>query len=298
MKLLLVINPISGGIDKKPFLNTAKKLLEKYGVNYHIFKTTGQNDENVLMSEIKSFRPDRIAAAGGDGSFLFVALAVLETKIPVGVIPFGSANGMSKELGVPQDPIEALKDIICSQLIVGLDLIKVNDKHYSLHLGDVGINANLVGAYEKDENRGMITYAKYFIKELQNLKPFKATIQANGKLIETSSYMLAFCNGRKYGTGVPLNLISNPLDGLMEIVSVEQIDTPGLINSGLSKFSDDFHDHQKGQIIQTKEATITFDQPRLLQLDGEVIGQFDELDLTVYKGAVHFISILDNEYIN
>jgi diacylglycerol kinase (ATP) len=34
MKLLFVVNPISGGIDKKPFLNKAEKLYEKYGIKY------------------------------------------------------------------------------------------------------------------------------------------------------------------------------------------------------------------------------------------------------------------------
>ena len=42
MKLFFVVNPISGGVDKEPFLKEAKKLCELYGHDYHIFKTTGK----------------------------------------------------------------------------------------------------------------------------------------------------------------------------------------------------------------------------------------------------------------
>ncbi len=45
MKLLFVVNPISGGIDKEPFLKEAKELCKTYGHQYHEFKTTGKDDE-------------------------------------------------------------------------------------------------------------------------------------------------------------------------------------------------------------------------------------------------------------
>jgi len=48
MKILFVVNPISGGVNKAPFLNSAKKICGKYGIQYHIFKTTGKDDEKHL----------------------------------------------------------------------------------------------------------------------------------------------------------------------------------------------------------------------------------------------------------
>ena len=38
MKLLLIVNPISGGVDKEPFLADAKMLCEKYGISYRDLK--------------------------------------------------------------------------------------------------------------------------------------------------------------------------------------------------------------------------------------------------------------------
>ena len=294
MKLLFIVNPISGGINKEPFLSYASNLCQKYGIELIVFKTTGNNDKEEALKTINRVKPDKIASVGGDGTTLFVATLLLNTSYSMGIIPLGSANGMATELYVNPDPLEALKDIVMSDIVRGLDMIKINNEHYMMHIGDVGINASIVSSYEKDKNRGMVTYAKYFIEELTKLKLFKATIIANGETFESEILMTAVCNGRKYGTGVPLNTIGNPMDGKFEIVLIEKIDSISLIAAGLAAFNDKFLDSQKSKVIQTTKAEIVFDQPRLLQLDGEVIENYERLTIELLIGAVNIITHKDN----
>lgn len=290
MKLLFIVNPISGGINKEPFLKEASKLCEKYGIEFSVFKTTGQHDEEMAKQAIESFKPDKIASVGGDGTTLFVAILLLNTDYPMGIIPLGSANGMATELFVNSDPIKALKDIILSEIVGGLDMILINNEHYTLHIGDVGFNASIVSSYEKDKNRGMSTYAKYFIEEMTRLKPFSVKVTANGKTIESKVLMTAICNARKYGTGVPLNTIGNPMDGQFEIVLIEKVDPASLIAAGLAALDEKFHQSQTSTVIQTDKAEIIFDKPRLLQLDGEVIQKYDKLQIELLKSAVNLIT--------
>ncbi|MCG8579328.1 MAG: hypothetical protein MI866_05400 [Bacteroidales bacterium] len=298
MKLFFVVNPISGGVDKEPFLNEAQALCKKFGISYYIFKTTGQDDEKALIKAITDFKPDKVASVGGDGTTLFTSVTLKDLSYPVGIIPLGSANGMAEELFVNPDPIEALKDIIMSEVLGDLDLICVNDKHYTMHIGDVGVNASIVEAYEKDANRGMATYAKYFIDELTRLSPFDITLHMDGNTFEHKGVMVAICNSRKYGTGVPLNVVSNPMDGRFEIVIIENIDAKSLISAGLAKFDERFYDSQNSQVYSTQHAEIGFKEPRLLQLDGEVIGKFDKITIQVMKGAVKFITHANNRYLS
>ena len=76
MKVLLAVNPISGGVDKEPFLKYAKEHLDNYGIEYSIFKTTGKDDEVNLQKAVEEFKPDRVASLGGDGTTLFSALTL------------------------------------------------------------------------------------------------------------------------------------------------------------------------------------------------------------------------------
>ncbi len=297
MKLLFVVNPISGGINKEPFLKEAKALCEKYGHKFHIFRTTGKNDDLNLMKQLIKVNPGKVISVGGDGTTLFTSLVLKDSDYPMGIIPMGSANGMATELFVNPNPVEALKDIIMSEIYAGLDIVVVNDEHHSIHIGDVGVNAHIVYNYEKDPNRGMITYAKYFLEQLKELNEFPVVIKANGKTYKERSYMVAVCNARKFGTGVPLNIQGNPMDGKFEIVLVTKIDATSLLKAGLASFDESFYDHQSGKVISTNHAEIEFDKPRILQLDGEVIGEFQKLKVDIIKGAVKFITTKNNKYL-
>ena len=298
MRLLFIVNPISGGVNKEPFLKQAKLICEKYGIDYHVFKTSGKNDESRLNDVLDDYKPDKVASVGGDGTTLFTSIGLLNTNIPMGIIPLGSANGMAVELFVNLEPIEALRDIIMSNVIGELDMIKVNHKYYSIHIGDVGVNAQIVEAYDKDKNRGMATYAKYFIEELKDIKAFDIKIEANGEIINEEGVMLGICNSRKYGTGVPLNIDGNPMDGKFELVVLKKIDPHSLLKAGLSKFDESFHDSQNGIVVSTQIAEVSFNQARLLQLDGEVIGKFDKLNIEIIKGAVKLITHYENLYMS
>lgn len=297
MKLLIVINPVSGGQQKKSFLEEAKELCKKYAIELTVFETSGDNDRQKLKKEIKKSRPDRVVAAGGDGTVLLVSISVMKTDTPMGIVPLGSANGMAEELGIDQDPLQALKDIIMSSWITGMDLVEVNGEHYSVHIGDVGTNARVVEKYEKDPNRGIATYAKYFLDELGEVSPFKVKIKTKSETVEKEALMVAICNARKYGTGVPLTLDGNPLDGKFEIVLIENINFNTLVNIGLSKFDERFFKNRDSTIITATKAEITFDKERLLQLDGEVIGEFQKLDVKIMEGAVQLITSGNNSYL-
>ena len=298
MKLLFIVNPISGGVDKEPFLKQAKSLCSKYGIDFYIFKTTGKDDNKHLLTVLETYKPDRVASVGGDGTTLFSSIVLLNTNIPMGIVPLGSANGMAVELFVNLNPIEALQDILMSEVVGELDMVKVNHKYYSIHIGDVGVNAQIVEAYEKDENRGMATYAKYFIEELKHIKPFEIRVDANEETIKEKCVMIGICNSRKYGTGVPLNLTGNPMDGKFEIVIVKNIDANLLVKAGLSKFDDSFYETQNGIVISTNKAEIQFNKARLLQLDGEIIGKFKQLEIEVMPGAVKLITTNENSYLH
>ncbi len=45
MKLLMVVNPISGGKNKETFISAAEELCQKYGIHWEYFHTSGIYDE-------------------------------------------------------------------------------------------------------------------------------------------------------------------------------------------------------------------------------------------------------------
>ena len=299
MKLLLVVNPISGGKSKDIFIKNAESYCYKYNIQYEYFKTTGENDVEKLRKEAKDRNPDRVVSIGGDGTTLMTALALQGLNIPFGIIPMGSANGMAKELSVPNDPMLAFQDIIASQIIVPMDLIKVND-HFTIHLGDVGINAAMVENFSKEEGRGWAAYAKHFVDAVSKADIFEVKIEADGKTYHHKAFSLLIANTRMYGTGAIVNPEGNPHDGKFEIVAVTKKDWSGIINLGLTAIDPEAVKALKGyaEVHQVTLAKITFEEPKLLQLDGEVIGKTKVIDAEIVPAGVQYITTKDNFFID
>lgn len=297
MNLLAVINPVSGGTDKDIFLNYLNASCKLYGISTHVFKTTGHNDREKLRAKINELKPDKIMAAGGDGTFALCALASVGTQIPVGIIPLGSANGMAKELGVNSDPELAFDALVKSQLSKPIDIIQINEVHHCIHIGDAGFNAHVVNDYDNDDERGMLVYGKHASAHYGNLEPFHYTIQANGRTYEGKCSMLAFGNGRKFGTGIPISTEGNPFDGKFEIVTVVDLDFKTALKAGLSLISEHFTESNFDKTISTDKAVVKFDRKQMVQSDGEVLGEFDELNLEMKAGAFVLLTDGENPYL-
>ncbi len=298
MKIVAVLNPISGGNDKDDFIEYFKETSSFYGIETAIFETTGTNDLKKLAKFLKSDSFDLIMAVGGDGTFALAALASANGKTSVGIIPFGSANGMAKELGVNQDPNMAFDDLLKSRIARKMDMLCINDSVKSIHLADIGVNARVVKAFEEDENRGMLTYGKYFARELQNMERIEYSVEANGETISGHCVMIIIANGRKFGTGVSITEFGNPFDGVFEIVIVEEINLGTILKAGLSAIDQLYTPQNVSRIITTEKAVISFSNPQFLQADGEVIGEFDQLNVKMLAEEFLFQTHLGNPYIS
>ena len=298
MKIVAVVNPIAGGVDKGVFIKYYEQTSSYFGIESTIFETTGGNDLKKLTKFLDTTTFDLIVAVGGDGTFALAALASAKFKIPVGIIPLGSSNGMAKELGVNQTPNLAFDDLLKSRMVRKMDVLCINDTIKSIHLADIGVNARVVKAFQEDENRGMFTYGKYLARELQNMEQIEYSIEANGETVSGKCLMIVIANGRKFGTGVPITELGNPFDGIFEIAIVEEINLGTMLKAGLSALEDLYTPHNLSRIISTKKAIIRFASPQLMQADGEVIGEYAELNIKVLAGEFLFQTHLGNPYIS
>jgi len=299
MRLLFVVNPISGGKNKDAFLSYANDFCQKYGIQIITFNTTGENDIQKLGKEVKQTEPDRVVSIGGDGTTLMTSLALQGSKIPFGIIPMGSANGMAKELGVSADPKQAFQDLVISKIIVPLDLIKINNDYYTIHLGDIGINAAMVENFAKEESRGWLAYAKHFVDAVKNSSIFNVQIEIDGFIHEHEAYSVLIANTRMYGTGAIINPKGNPHDGKFEVVVLKKNDLSGIINLGLTAISDKALEALEGysEVYQVSRARIIPEEPKVLQLDGEVIGKSKEIEAEIVPAGVNYISTKDSDFV-
>ncbi len=276
-KFLFVINPIAGGIDKTEIVDSVRNYAKEHAIELAEYETTGEGDEKKIRQLYEQLKPSRILVAGGDGNIKMVAEAVEHHDVTIGVIPAGSANGLSVDLEIPAEPEEYLR-IAFSGKAMEMDMVSINGKK-SLHLSDIGLNAELIKNYENSSIRGKLGYALQAINTLTGLEdPFTAKVTANGNTIETVARMIVIANTNRYGTGVTINPVGKMDDGKFEIVILRNLDlvVMGKILSGNMPL-----DTGDVEIISAEEATITTDAPVHFQIDGEYCDEADKLDIKI-----------------
>ena len=281
-KCILVVNPISGDLDKTEITDAVKAYAKKHKITLLTYETTGQADEKAIYDLYESEKPDRILVAGGDGTVKMVAEALQHQDVIIGILPAGSANGLSVDLNLPL----TVKDTLATAFgenVMALDMISINGKK-SLHLSDLGLNAELVRNYENSSKRGMLGYALQAITTLKDSQePFQAQVTANGQTVQCVARMIVIANSQKYGTGVTINPSGKMDDGKFEIVILKNLDLivfGKIITGNMPVGSEDV------EIITTDKALIKTNHPVCFQIDGEYCGEETDLDIHILPGQM------------
>ncbi|MEO5977513.1 MAG: diacylglycerol kinase family protein [Chryseolinea sp.] len=285
MKILFVINPVSGtnGIDDA-ILRIHRCAIEMH-FDFKFHYTRGKDDLQLIEEQIAIYKPDRVIAGGGDGTLQLVARAIIYKNIAFGVLPLGSANGFATAIGVPKDSVEAVVAVLNAHKTKPLDLLKFNDEHLCIHLGDIGVNAMMVKEYEESEGRGMIAYARHLINSMKESPLVKYTINTPQNTYEKEGYMLAFANANKYGTGVSISE-GSVSDGKFEICNVPRLALDDAIKAGLTALNVFVDKNMFSDVISCTEAKITTSEKVHFQIDGEYMGMIDHLSVKILASAI------------
>lgn len=285
MKVLFVVNPVSGNKSNDAAILRIHERSVKSGFDFKFHYTTGKDDEQKILDQIKWYKPDRIVAGGGDGTLQLVACTILDKQIPFGVLPLGSANGFATAIGMPKDPEEAVDVVLRAERTQPLDLIKFNDKHVCIHLGDIGINALMVKEYSESDQRGMMAYAKHLVVAMQSSPLLNYTIKTPAGTFEKEGYMLAFANANKYGTGIHIS-DGSVSDGKFEICNVPRIALDDAIKAGLTAINVFIDKQMFSDVISTTEAEVSLSQKSHFQIDGEYLGMTDHISVRIMPSSI------------
>lgn len=164
---------------------------------------------------------DLVIVCGGDGTVSSAALAVMESGLPMGIIPMGTANDLARTLHIPLDLIEAA-DVIVKGKTRLIDVGTVNG-HAFFNVASIGLSAELANGLDPDLKRrfGRLGYALAALKVLTRVAPFKARITEKGRTTLVETYQIAVGNGRHYGGGNIVEETATIDDGHLDLYSLE-----------------------------------------------------------------------------
>src|SRR5688572_4325266 len=190
MKILFIINPISGATSNDDAILLIHKKAAALQADFKFFYTSSEHDDKQIQQQIKEYNPDRVVACGGDGTVQVVSRNLMGKNIPMGILPLGSANGLATALGLSENLEDAVSLVFNSSRTLPLDLLKFNEKHICTHLADIGINAKMIKNYEEKGEKGMLGYAKYLFPSIKESPLLSYTIRTRDQSYKKEGYMI------------------------------------------------------------------------------------------------------------
>jgi len=276
-KIIIVVNPVSGAVEKKEIVDSTLLFAKNENLESILYETLGTKDVENIKNLYNIHKPERIIIIGGDGTIRMVAEAIAKEDVILGIIPAGSANGFALDLDL-QLTLEKNLEVAFLHQFMEVDIVTISGK-ISIHLSDLGLNAELIKNYEQGEIHGKWGYALNTITTLfDSGEPFTAKVKANNETFGYVARMIVIANAKKYGTGVVINPNGVMNDGKFELVILKNFDLiifGQIISGNMPSDPDDV------EIISADKATIELNAPVSFQIDGEYCGTETKLDIKI-----------------
>lgn len=288
-KILYVVNPASGRRKFQDLYFHEKEMSKTNQWKSRFYKTTGKHDRDAIQKEIRMFNPCRVAVFGGDGTLNLVASLLIDTDIAMAILPGGSANGLAKNLEIPESIPESIK-IALSGDTKEIDVIITSSGRICLHLCDAGLNARIVKRFEEQGERGLIGYGKQLIRELLSGSPsFRFTANINNKIISKRAEMIIITNTKRFGTGALISPQSCMNDGIFEFLIIKPY-TWKIILDYFHLLATRRKDRMNFvEIYRGNKLKIHFKRETDMQVDGEILECVSQISFSIKKKALRVI---------
>lgn len=189
-RLFIFVNPFGGKKSaSKIFLDDVKPLLEDANVEYTLQETKHQLHAKEIAQTLDLSKYDGIICVSGDGILVEVVNGLLERedwntaiKIPLGVVPAGTGNGMAKSLldsvGHPCTAFYAILAIIRGKRC-SLDVATISQgetRFFSVLTLAWGLVADIDIESEKYRWMGSARFDFYGLQRILNLRKYNGRI--------------------------------------------------------------------------------------------------------------------------
>lgn len=107
-RALLIYNPAAGQWWRRPKPEHVRDELARHGWDARVLVTERQDHATELVRTHLSPEIEAVWACGGDGTLAQSATALVDSEIPLGIIPVGTVNVIAREVGLPSGAASAI----------------------------------------------------------------------------------------------------------------------------------------------------------------------------------------------
>lgn len=242
---------------------------------------------------------ETVVSIGGDGTTHEVINGLMqipaERRPRLGIVPVGTGNDFSHNVGVPVRPENAIRQVFIGQP-KKVDLAVVIDEHGHREYWDntfgIGFDATVtLRSRRVPVLRGFFVYLVSVIQTiLLNYDAASLKVQTDNESWEDEILMLVMCNGPREGGGFRVAPQAVVDDGILEYAAIKKVSRLmmfRLIPEVMKGTHGRFKQVRMNRFTQLK---VESDRPLFIHIDGEIYAGFGsdvrQLSVEVIPGAL------------
>ncbi|WP_224999122.1 diacylglycerol kinase family protein [Cesiribacter sp. SM1] len=226
----LLHNPQAGfnPVDKGVLLQALEQ--QGYAVNY----VEAKKDD---IEQGLTAPADLVVIAGGDGTVRKVASCLLKKRVPIAVLPLGTANNIATSMGISGDPADIIARLdINRRKAFDIGLMKSNEAEiHFLESAGFGLIPRLIREHSKDKSGSKsreeeLEQAKaHLVEMIRQHKATSCSLHIDGRQYSGDFLMVQFMNTKLTGPGVMFAPSADPGDGMFQVVLIRENDRENFV---------------------------------------------------------------------
>lgn len=286
----VIFNPVSGKSDPEERKTAISEALARHGYICQFVATTEERGAEALARDALEEGVDLVAVSGGDGTVMGALSALVGTDVPVAVLPAGTGNLLSVNLGIPTTVPDAV-EVALSGSAYELDLARTGEGRYFAIMGGIGMDGQIIEEADR-ASKDRFGVLAYFLATARNLSRSRTSVRISldgGVPLRRRAKSVLIANMGGMTGGLEAMPTASPEDGLLDI-GIIRTQSPlqwlrllGYMLLGRAQ------DDPGLEVHQARRVRIQVRAPEPVQFDGEEGGRTRDLFVEVVPRAVRVL---------
>ena len=300
MRILLIVNSFASSVTPRNTVLVHEHLAKRHDVQ--VVETNERGHATRFAQDAASRGLDAVVGFGGDGTLNEIATGLAGSDTALAMLPGGSTNVFVRSLGVANDPMVAL-----TQLMAGIDrneiervsLGQANGRYFTFHAG-IGYDASVVEQVERRSSLKRVVGQPLFaysalhswFKSYDRKYPH-FTMNIDGRAIPNGFFSVVLNTNPYTFVGKHAIHLSSAasLEKKLVVVTFRKMTTPLMLKTLYSALRRGGLETSSGIDIATdvENVKIEFPAPFPYQLDGDYLGDTTSIEIKHCPEALRLV---------
>jgi len=296
-KTYIVINPVAGLSELVTVREKIEIAFQSRDIPFEIYETTGNENlrQKVRNAVKKGFQ--LFVSAGGDGTLSGVIDGLVDTQIPLVILPTGTWNTVAQIMNIPLQIDPALELVFQEHTIRTIDALQVDQGFFILSVS-AGVGSRTMEDVNRQEKRRFGKFVDLWkgLSQLLEFRSYLFDVKIDGKPSRFRASELMVANSGSLGLkALQLDPGIRMDDGKLNVCRIYANTLGEYLSLAISMLRGDQKYNWNVLCMEaTKEVEIRCREKLPVQGDGDIIGRLP-VTVKIYPKAIQIVAPINSE---